>query len=162
MAEIEAWSDFNVAMLGATAALAGLLIVAASVNIAEIVKTRTLTSRMAAALAGLVLALTVSAVGLVPSLEPIAYGAVVLVAVLIAGVFQVHSTRVVYADPDPADRDRFLKAAVGFAPLICYGVAGGMLLAGHPSGLVTAAAGAIIAIIAGIIVSWIALVEVLR
>ena len=41
---IEQWSEFNVAMAGATAALAGLVIVAASVNIGEIVKSRTLTA----------------------------------------------------------------------------------------------------------------------
>ena len=35
---LEAWSDFTVAMTGATAALAGLIIVAMSVNIERIVK----------------------------------------------------------------------------------------------------------------------------
>lgn len=38
MEHLEAWHDFNVAMAGATAALAGLVIVAASVNIDKIVK----------------------------------------------------------------------------------------------------------------------------
>ena len=37
---LELWSEFNVALVGATAALAGLVIVASSVNIAEIVKSR--------------------------------------------------------------------------------------------------------------------------
>ena len=48
MAEpLEGWTDFNVAMVGATAALAGLLIVAMSVNIAEIMKSPTLLARAA-------------------------------------------------------------------------------------------------------------------
>src|SRR5687767_3657682 len=54
MEQIEAWSEFNVAMVGATAALAGLVIVAASVNIAEIIKEASLTARLAAGIAGLV------------------------------------------------------------------------------------------------------------
>lgn len=63
------WSDFNVAMVGASAALAGLVIVAASVNIRKIVEATTLTSRLAAAISALVLALVVSAVGLMPDID---------------------------------------------------------------------------------------------
>ena len=51
MDQLDAWSEFNVAMVGATAALAGLVIVASSVNIAEIIKSATLTARLAAAIA---------------------------------------------------------------------------------------------------------------
>lgn len=159
---IEQWSDFNVAMLGATAALAGLVIVAASVNIAEIVKSTTLTSRLAAAIAGLVLALVVSAIGLVPGASPFWYGIAVLLATVVAAAFQVHATSVIYRDPTPEDRARFLKALLGFAPIACYAVAGVALLLGHPAGMVVAAVGAIIAIVSAIVVSWIALVEVLR
>jgi len=53
---LEAWTDFNVAMVGATAALAGLLIVAMSVNIGEIMKSVTLPPRAAASIAALVMA----------------------------------------------------------------------------------------------------------
>lgn len=162
MDRVAEWSEFNVAMLGATAALAGLVIVAASVNIAEIVKSSTLTSRLAAAIAALALAIVVSAVGLVPDVEAFWYGVCVLAATATAAVFQVHATVVISRDPDPADRARALKALLGFAPIACYTVAGAMLLAGHPAGLAVAAAGAILAIVSAIIVSWIALVEVLR
>jgi peptidoglycan/LPS O-acetylase OafA/YrhL len=84
---LEPWMDFNVAMAGATGALAGLAIVAASVNIGDIVKDNSLTSRLASGVATLVLALIVSAVGLVPGLSLTGYGIVVLVATLIAGGF---------------------------------------------------------------------------
>ena len=63
MEQLEAWSEFNVAMVGATAALAGLVIVAASVNIGDIIKSVSLTARLAAGIAGLVLALAGSAIG---------------------------------------------------------------------------------------------------
>ncbi|MGN8551324.1 UNVERIFIED_CONTAM: hypothetical protein OHV15_01910 [Microbacterium sp. SLM126] len=159
---IAQWTDFNVAMVGATAALAGLVIVAASVNIAEIVTSRTLTSRLAAAIAALVLAIVVSAVGLVPDVSPLWYGVAVLLATATAAIFQVHATSVIYRDPTPEDRARLLKAMLGFAPIVCYAVAGAMLFVGHPTGLAVAAVGAIIAIVSAIVVSWIALVEVLR
>lgn len=162
MDAIAQWSDFHVAMLGATAALAGLVIVAASVNIAEIVKSATLTSRLAAAIAALVLALVVSAIGLVPDVAPLWYGVAILVATAGAAIFQIHATAVIFRDPAPEDRARVLKAMLGFAPILCYGVAGVTLAMGHPAGSVVAAAGAILAIVSAIVVSWIALVEVLR
>lgn len=55
-----------------------------------------------------------------------------------------------------------LKSALGFAPIVCYIAAGVILLLGHPAGLVVAAAGALVSIVAAIVVSWVALVEVLR
>ena len=58
--EFELWSEFNVAMVGATAALAGLVIVASSVNIGEIIKARSLTARLGAGIAALVLAIVAS------------------------------------------------------------------------------------------------------
>ncbi|MDP3952799.1 hypothetical protein [Microbacterium sp.] len=159
---IEQWSEFNVAMAGATAALAGLVIVAASVNIAEIVKSRTLTARLLAAVATLVTALAVSALGLVPDLELAWYGGLIIVATLLATGFQVNATRLIARDPDPAHRVRPLKYLIGFLPLAAYVVAGVMVWAGHPSGLHLVAAGCLLAIVSAIVVSWVALVEVLR
>lgn len=79
----ESWSEFNVAMAGATAALAGLVIVAASVNIAEIVKSRTLTARLLAGIAALLLALAVSALGLIPGIDGPWFGVAAVAATLL-------------------------------------------------------------------------------
>ncbi|OZB80804.1 MAG: hypothetical protein B7X41_17465, partial [Microbacterium sp. 14-71-5] len=76
---LEAWSEFHVAMLGATAALAGLVIVAASVNIGKIVAAKALTARLAAALAGLVLAILASGLALIPHIGGGWFGALVLI-----------------------------------------------------------------------------------
>ncbi|CAN7499650.1 hypothetical protein LJR186_003442 [Microbacterium foliorum] len=159
---IEQWSEFNVAMAGATAALAGLVIVAASVNIGEIVKSRTLTARLLAGIAALVLALTVSALGLVPRIDGVWLGTLTLVSALLASVFQIHATRLIARDTDPADRARPLKYLVGFLPIAAYLVAGVFVAVGHPVGLYLAAAGCLLAIVSAIVVSWVALVEVLR
>ncbi|WP_091031666.1 hypothetical protein [Microbacterium oxydans] len=158
----EPWSEFNVAMAGATAALAGLVIVAASVNIAEIVKSRTLTARLLAGIAALLLALAVSALGLVPGIDAAWFGAVTVVVALLAAVFQVHATRLIATDPNPEDRVRPLKYLGGFLPIFAYLAAGVLVGFGHPSGLYVAAAGCLLAILSAVVVSWVALVEVLR
>ena len=160
--ELELWSEFNVAIVGAAAALAGLVIVAASVNIREIIQARTLTARLAAAIAALVLAIIVSALGLVPSIAAGWFGWIVLACALVAGVFQVNATRVIATDPATEDRARIAKSVLGFLPIVAYLAAGGAVLLGHPSGLYLAAAGALVAITATLLLSWIVLVEVLR
>ena len=159
---IEEWHEFHVAMVGATAALAGLVIVAASVNIGEIVKSRTLTARLLAGIAALVLALTVSALGLVPRIDAQWFGATTIGVTLLASIFQVNVTRLIARDPDPADRARPLKYLIGFLPLAAYGVAGALVAIQHPSGMYVAAAGCVLAVVSAIVVSWVALVEVLR
>jgi hypothetical protein len=76
------------AMLGATAALAGLLIVAASVNIAKIIAAETLTARLAAAIATLVLAILTSGIALIPHIALDLFGALVLLVAAGAPVFR--------------------------------------------------------------------------
>jgi hypothetical protein len=160
--ELEAWTDFNVAIVGAAVALAGLVIVAASVNAVEIVKYRTLTSRLAAAIATLVLTVTVGGVELMPGVGRVALGIVVIVATVSASAFQFHAARVIEADTTPKSTDRFLKSAAGFLPLAAYLVGGVLLVVAVNGGLIAIGVGAILAIISGLLVAWVALVEVLR
>lgn len=162
MSALAGWSEFNVAMVGATAALAGLVIVAASVNIAEIVKATTITARLAAGIAALVLALIVSALSLVPGISPVGLGVGVLVAAGGAGGFQLHAGAVIARDRDPGARARVMKSLLGFLPIAAYLVAGVLLFIAPAAGLVAAALGCLAAIASAIVVSWVALVEVLR
>lgn len=162
MEQIEAWSEFNVAMVGATAALGGLVIVAASVNIGDIIKASSLTARLAAGISGLVLALIGSAIGLMPQVGPVPYGVAMILIALGAGVFQVQATRRIFENRDPQNRLRGLKSAVGFLSPLAYVIGGAVLITGQSVGLAWFAAGSIIAIVAALLVSWIVLVEVLR
>ncbi|GAA1938592.1 hypothetical protein GCM10009775_33450 [Microbacterium aoyamense] len=159
---LEGWHDFNVALMGAVAALAGLLIVASSVNIAEIVKAPAVASRLAAGLAGLVLAIVACALGLIPGIPPLAYGAGVILAAVGAAIIQWRATQRIYGNADPANRWKAGKAALGFVSPLAYLAGGVLLVVGMPSGLVAFAIGAIASIVAGILISWIALVEILR
>lgn len=162
MEQIARWSDFNVAIVGATAALAGLVIVAASVNIGKIIKEASLTARLAAGIAGLVLALAGSAVGLIPDLGPLAYGVTMVLLALGAGAFQVQASRRIFQNRHPANRLRWGKAAVGFVAPLAYVVGGALLAGGREQGLAWFAVGSIVAIVTALVVSWIVLVEVLR
>lgn len=162
MDAVETWSEFNVAMAGATAALAGLVIVAASVNIGEIVKSRTLTARLGAGIVTLVVAIGVSALGLVPDVDAAWYGILLLLMTVIALVVQAETARLILTDHDPHAKARAGKALLGFLPLGAYVVAGILALLDAPSALYLVAAGSVLAIAAAITVSWVALVEVLR
>lgn len=161
-AGIEGWSEFNVAMAGATAALAGLMIVAASVNIADIVKEKSLTARLAAGVSGLVLALVASAIGLIPELPLVSYGIVMIVIVLLAAVFAAQAAREIFLNRHPGNRLKLLKSLINFATPMLYLVGAILLAGGIASGLLWFAAGSIVAIISALLVSWIVLVEVLR
>ena len=162
MEQLEAWSEFNVAMVGATAGLAGLVIVAASVNIGDIIKSPSLTARLAAGIAGLVLALTGSAIGLFPGIDAPMYGIAVIVLAAGAAVFQVQATRRITENRDPENRLRWAKAGIGFLAPLSYVIGGVLVSLGESHGLLWMAGGSIVAVVAALLVSWIVLVEVLR
>ena len=157
------WNEFNVAMVGATAALAGLLIVAMSVNIAEIMKSVTLPPRAASSIAALVLAITAGAFGLIPGQPIVAYGVEVLIAAVLAGTFQWHAIRVVAREDHVSTTDRILKSILGVLPIAAFLVGAVLVLAGAvEAGLIAMAVGSVLSIIAALVVAWVVLVEVLR
>ena len=156
------WNEFNLGILGAAAALAGLVIVAGSVNIGEIVKERSLTARLGAGIAALVLAITASALALFPGITLVWYGIAVLVATVLSAVFPIHAARTLLADRNPLSRYRGVRSAVNFLPTAIYAVGAVLLVAGNPGGLVVVAIGAIVAIPVALMISWVVLVEVLR
>ncbi|AWB96039.1 hypothetical protein DCE93_10525 [Agromyces badenianii] len=160
---LEGWTEFNVAMVGATAALAGLLIVAMSVNISTIMTSKTLPPRAASSIATLVLAIVAGALGLVPGQPVWAYGAVVLIASLVATAFQVHAMRVIAREPGSGAGDRALKSIAGVLPVAVFLLGAVLIVAGAAgAGLILVAVGSVLAIVSAILMAWIVLVEVLR
>src|SRR6478609_8654610 len=140
---LDTWSEFNVAMVGATAALAGLLIVAMSVNIATIMQSKTMPARLAASIAALVLAITVCTLG--------------------AGVFQWHVISLVFRQPGVPTNYRVGQSVAGVFPIVAFLLGGVLVVAGlGAAGLVAAAIGSILSIIAALLMAWVVLVELLR
>ncbi len=164
MAEaLEGWTEFNVAMVGATAALAGLIIVAMSVNISTIMTSATLPARTATSIATLVLAIVAGAFGLIPGQGTFAYGVEVLVATLIAGAFQAHAINVIMKQTSNRASYRLQQSIAGLLPLATFLTGSVLIVAGAASaGLVALAFGSVLAVISAIIIAWVVLVEVLR
>ncbi|NUT57871.1 MAG: hypothetical protein HOQ00_03350 [Agromyces sp.] len=159
----EDWSQFNVAMAGATAALAGLLIVAMSVNLKAIMASRSLPVRMATALTTLLVALAATALGLAPEQPAWAYGLEVFVGASLAAGFEVRAIRAIMHDQVVATMKRMAKSVAGTVPITSYLVGSLLLMTGSvAAGLWFFAAGAILAIASAVLHSWIVLVEVLR
>jgi modulator of FtsH protease len=159
---LEGWSEFNVAMAGATAALAGLIIVAMSVNIAEIMKAPTLPARSAASIGTLVLAIVASLVCLIPGQPLWAIGVEVLAGTAIAVVFEVAAIRRIVADEQAPPGSAPAKIAVGVLPLAAFAVGSVALMTGQGWGIGLLAAGCILAIVGSVIIAWVVLVEILR
>ena len=165
MGALEHWTDFNVAVVGAAGALAGLLIVALSVNIAQIIASRQLVLRAATSTAGLLMAVVLCAIGLIPDQPSWAYGLEVMVVGALAGVFGVRAIRpIMTKDPGaPSLMARVVKATVGILPPV-FAVTGGVaaLTGAIGLGLGLIAASVLLAIVLGVVIAWVALVEVLR
>lgn len=159
---LERWTDFNVAMVGATAALVGLVIVAVSVNVSDVVKSRSLTARLAAVIATLVVALAGSAIALIPDVASHGYGLCVALLGAVSMVFHAHAVRQIYATPARSNWLQHLQALVGALAPLAFMLGGLLLIAGNPAGLLTIACASILAIAYTVGIAWIALIEVLR
>ena len=159
---LDRWTDFNVAMVGATAALAGLVIVAASVNVADIVKSRSLTARLAAVIANLVVALAGCAIALIPDVSGQGFGIALMVLAVGSVAFHAHAVREINAGTSSAGWLRPLQAGVGFLSPVGFVLGGVLVMVGNPAGMTAFAVAAIVAIMYTLGISWIALIEVLR
>jgi hypothetical protein len=158
---MEGWSEFNVAIAGAAAALAGLIIVALSVNIGKIIESPTLTSRAAASISSLVVAVLATAIALIPGQPVWAIGAELVAPVAAAAVMEGVAIRRIVTAPEWV-RARVGKVVTGLIPVLAFAVGTVMLLLGDASGFAAVAVGCLTAIVASVIYAWVALVEVLR
>jgi hypothetical protein len=161
---VEAWKDFFVAEVGAASALAGLLIVAMSINIAKILEHSILPARAAQTMAVIGGVLVVASFGLFPG-QPLAiFGAEVIavgLAIAITGVYHFHTT----GRTAPAEMPfvwRFTPLLSTELTAIILLVAGLLLVAGHEEGLYVVACGVVAALAVTLMSGWVLLIEILR
>ena len=156
-----AWQSFAVAAVGAAAALAGLLVVACSININRVIELPSVVSRMAASLALFTGVLTAGTVLLVPGQDHRVAG-IELAAVggvMVMGTARNHGLRAAR----PEYRRNALGAAVWAVIASLFVVAAGALYAaGGGGGLFWLFPGVVIAYSVGLFNAWVALVEILR
>lgn len=156
------WGDFAVAMAGVSGALAGLLIVAISVNIDVIVGSRTLPARAGASIATLVLATVAACLLLVPGTVGWVFGIEVLAGSALVWAFQVHAIRRVATTRQPESRSPGVVIATSLLPVLAFTIGGVLLVAGIGAGMLAVVAGCVLAIASAVLVSWVTLVEVRR
>jgi hypothetical protein len=157
------WSDLFVAAAGASAALAGLVFVAVSINIERILKYPGLPERALETVVLLVGVLLISLVGLVPGQSHVALG---LELLLVGGVTGVVVARqpATSSDPDTVAerarvRTRWAVRIAGTVPLI---IGGASVLVESGGGLYWIVAGIAFAIVGAVANAWVLLVEILR
>jgi len=157
------WENFFVAELGALAALTGLVVVAISINLSRILSFAQLPPRAGEALIMLVGAIVLASVALVPNQPSRLIGAemaaVSLVMLLAPLVNQWRSWNSIAGVSPTKKYVRVLVTLTAGLPFLAAGV---LLFSDSGAGLYWAAAGVIIAIVAGMWNTWILLVEILR
>lgn len=156
------WTDLFVATAGATAALAGLLFVAVSINLDRILKEVGLPDRALETVMMLLGALVVSIIGLIPGQSDGAVGFEIFFAGLLLA-WLVARLQLVYDPSVPVPRTWLLSRwgirALSTVPLI---VGGASLMTGDGGGLYWVVAGVVFAIIGAVANAWVLLVEILR
>ena len=160
---IEQWSDFFVATAGAAAALAGLIIVAMSVNIQTILSIPGMTARAAATVGTLVLCVVSTLAGLIPEQGLTLLGLEIAVAAAGTLVLTGVAARRMLATPGPGGRGVAL-AKTGFATVqvLPFVVGSLVLLTGSGVGLGWIAAGVLLVFVGSVANAWVLLVEILR
>jgi modulator of FtsH protease len=159
----EQWSDFFVAAAGAAGALAGLVIVAISVNVDHILAYGSLPMRAASTVVAIVLALVVSLAALIRdqstdayALELLAFGAVTLVA-------KIAAARAIIREKPPRPRNEFLfEFTTGQLQVWLIVIGAISLLAEAGGGLYWVAAGIIAIFSLSMVDTWILLIEIRR
>jgi hypothetical protein len=160
----EEWKDLFVAMAGASAALAGLLFVAVSINVDRIVKFKGLPERGVETLALLLTVLVASIAGLMPGQGHVAFGLELLLiaAALLAAVFALPITHELPADTQPPTAwlaSRWLIRLTGSGLLAVAAISELLAVGG---GLYWMAAGFVFLTLGAVANAWVLLIEILR
>ena len=160
---VASWESFFVAEAGASAALAGLLFVAISINLSRILEFQSLPGRAAETIAILVNALVIASVGLIPGQSDTALGLEVVVLAsatwLVAASLQYRNSRNPVEANEHSRGARFLLSQVVILPFIVGGVS---IAVEGGGGLYWVGAGMVATFIAAALTAWVLLVEIVR
>jgi hypothetical protein len=161
--EASEWSDLFVATAGASAALAGLVFVAISINIERILKLEGIPERGLETVVLLVAVLVVSVIGLIPGQGHVTLGIELLVLALLlgGGLARLPAIRVGSGEPEaPSWLVGRWIIRYGGALLLALGSLSVLAAAG--GGLYWVVAGIVVAVIGAVANAWVLLVEILR
>jgi modulator of FtsH protease len=152
------WDNFFVAQAGAAAAFAGLLFVALSMNLRQILATKHLPGRAGETLVMLGILLIIALLGLVPGQGTIALGVELVacgaLAIVVPTLLQIRGHNPLYDY-------RFNRIVTNQVPAALIVTAGVMLLVDR-SPMVWIASGVVLAFLGAVINAWVLLVEIQR
>jgi hypothetical protein len=156
------WTELFVASAGASAALAGLVFVAVSINVERILQFPGLPERALETVLLLLAVVLVSLMGLIPGQSATALGIeLLLVGLALAAMIVKQSTKTLPEGSPTTSHllGRLLLWAGGTVPFV---VGGASLIAETGGGLYWVAAGILLGIVGGVANAWVLLVEILR
>jgi len=160
---INAWTDYGVAIVGGAAALTGLLFVAVSINLDRILKGgRFLPARAAETLATLLLVVASSALTLVPQVVRLVGIEILVIVVPMLAVTvrsQLAQRRRNRDDPVLWTISRMASTALATVPCTIAGLSLTILWGG---GLYWLALTALLGIVGAVYNAWVLLVEIVR
>ncbi len=157
------WQTFFATQAGVSAALTGLVFVALSINLKQILALPGLAGRAGEALLLLLLPVIIGLLGVTPQTGRTRVGWEFLACALLAALVlaPILAAGRASAKGRPAFEFR-IRAAVAVAPIGAAVVAGTLLAAGNTGGLWWEVVVTLLCIVAGVADAWILLVEILR
>jgi modulator of FtsH protease len=160
----EEWKDLFVAVAGASAALAGLLFVAVSINVERIVKYEGLPERGIEALAMLLAPLVASIAGLLPGQSHVAFG-VELAAIAVALSAVMMRLPVSFNFPEGVEVPRhyvLTRQVIRFGGVALLAIGALAELFAVAGGLYWLGAAIVVLTLGAVVNAWVLLVEILR
>jgi hypothetical protein len=157
------WSEFSVAVVGASAALTGLLFVAVSINIEQILAIGALAGRALSTMLLFVIPLVVGILVLVPGQSLTALGLELIVTGVIAGGGLLWINRPANrGDLEPRSSWLLIRLGPSVTITVFLVWAGVSLIARAGGGLYWIAPAIVEAFLGGLVTVWVLLVEVRR
>jgi hypothetical protein len=157
------WSDFSVAVVGASAALTGLLFVAVSINLERILAIDTLTVRSLSTMILFAVPFVVGTLLLVPEQPRTALGIELIITGIAAGAVLLRINRPGNRGTEEPRSGWLLIRLMPSVTISAFLVlAGSSLIAGVSGGLYWVAPAIIEAFLAGLATVWVLLVEIRR
>ncbi|MET0967386.1 MAG: hypothetical protein ABWZ02_13370 [Nakamurella sp.] len=159
--DVEPWHDFMVASVGAAAALTGLLFVALSINVDEIIHLVRLPGRAATTLGMLLTLMASGMVVLAPAQGDLLLGIELAILGCAIGAFAARSMRP-RRQPGDAFQVTVLPLILMLVPSVALIIGGVSLAAGVGGGLYWTLIGFVLGVGATVTNAWVLLVEIKR
>jgi hypothetical protein len=157
------WTDFSVAVVGASAALTGLLFVAVSINIDQILAVDALAGRALSTMILFVVPLVVGTLVLVPGQSPTALGVELIGTGVVAGGGLLRINRPVNrGELEPRSGWLLIRFVPSVTITVFLLLAGATLIAQAGGGLYWVAPAIVEAFVGGLVTVWVLLVEIRR